>query len=486
MSNVLFTHSYFMKFDPKQWGLQQSFPPLGTLYSAALLREKGHRVTLFDVMFSDNPDEIIPVLERESPDILVICDDGFNYLTKMCLTNMRDAAFKMIEFAHKTGCIVVVSSSDSTDHFSEYLNKGADFIILGETEATLEELVQNISAGEKDFSGIKGLAFLKNKQVVETNRRESIRNLDLLPFPAWDLVDMNAYRKMWLDRYGYFTINLATTRGCPFKCTWCAKPIYGYRYNSHSPEYIIRQLLHLKNNFGYDKVWFCDDIFGLDKKWVHSFEKAVLAAQLKFKYKIQSRADLLLDEEYLSSLADSGCETVWLGAESGSQKILDSMQKNVKVEQIYTATRLLKKHGLKPAFFIQFGYLDETWEDIKLTIKMINDLLPEDIGISVSYPLPGTIFHDIVKDQLKEKTNWTDSDELALMYKNTYPSVFYKALHRFVHKNYRKHQGFSCIRKILLNPFSASFTDFKRALLVLYYIPAAILSKRKLNIRADG
>ena len=481
MKKLLFSHSYFLRFDPKQWATGQPYAPIGTLYAAALMREKGYTVSFFDTMFVHGPEEIIPSLEKNNPDCLVLYDDGFNYLTKMCLTNMREAAFKMIKSAKQKGCTVIVSSSDSTDHYEQYLMEGADFILLGEAEQTLSELVAVIDQQETNFLSIPGLAYKQNEAVIKTARRNVLKELDSLPFPAWDLADVDAYRKIWIRHKGYFSMNMATTRGCPFKCNWCAKPIYGNRYNSRSPENVVAELKMLKEQFHFDHIWFCDDIFGLKPGWVHEFANLLEKEQLSFRFKIQARADLLLQENYIRDLARAGCENIWMGAESGSQKILDAMDKGTTVEQIYQATRLLMKNGIHPSFFIQFGYPGETKEDISKTTRMINELLPYEIGISVSYPLPGTVFFERVKNQLKEKTNWTDSDELALMFRNTYAPAFYKQLHRYVHKSYRKHIAIQQLKNLLSRPLNASFFTFKKALSFLYYAPAAWIDKQKLQ-----
>ncbi|HEY0432236.1 MAG TPA: radical SAM protein, partial [Chitinophagaceae bacterium] len=229
MSKILFTHSYFLRYDPKQWATGQPYPPLGTLYAAAVTRQKGHQVTFHDTMFAESPLELEPVIRRQQPSLFVIYDDGFNYLTKMCLTNMREAAFEMICMAKNQGCTVIVSSSDSTDHFEQYLQKGADFVLLGEAEMTLVELAAALDTGTTDFTFIQGLAYKQGQAIVKTQRRAVMRDLDAVPFPAWDLVDVEPYRKMWAKSKGYFSLNMGTTRGCPFKCNWCAKPIYGNR-----------------------------------------------------------------------------------------------------------------------------------------------------------------------------------------------------------------------------------------------------------------
>lgn len=480
LAKIVFTHSYFLKFDPKQLKAGQPYAPLGTLYAAAVMRENGYEVLLHDVQFTDGPEEVSSVLNEKHPDFFVIYDDGFNYLTKMCLTNMRHAAFKMISLAKKEGCTVIVSSSDSTDHYEQYLDAGADFVLLGEAEQTLLELIDSLNE-DKDISLINGISFKKNGCVIKTPKRSIMRDLDCLPLPAWDILDIEPYRKTWLKHAGFFSINIGTTRGCPFRCNWCAKPIYGNRYNARSPQNVVNEIKYLNERFGIEHIWFCDDIFGLKPGWVKEFADIVEKENLKFRFKIQSRADLLVQENYVESLARAGCDNVWMGAESGSQKILDAMDKGITIRQIEEATKLLKKHGIKPSFFIQFGYLGETVDDIKLTIKMINKLVPHEIGISVSYPLPGTGFYEKVKEQLKEKSNWTDSDELALMFRNTYQPSFYKQLHRYVHKNFRKRLAVENLIFILKHPLKTSWPVLKKVLAGIYIFPSLVYTGIKLK-----
>ena len=475
MKKILFTHSYFYRFDPKQWDTKQPYPPLGTIYAAAVMREAGYNVALFDTALIETPEKIIPVIEKEKPDYLVIYDDGFNYLTKMCLTNMREAAFRMAEIAKKKGITVIASSSDAADHYEKYIAHGVDFVMIGEGEITLKELISKLENGDTDIKNVDGLAFRENGEVLRTSSRQIVKELDSFPSPAWDLVDISSYKNIWMENNGYFSLNIATTRGCPFKCNWCAKPIYGNRYNSRSPQKVVEEIELLMNNYQVNYFWMCDDIFGLKPGWVQEFRDIVKEKGLKFKYKIQSRVDLLLQEDTIAALAESGADTVWVGAESGSQKILDAMDKGTKVEQIYKATKILKNNGIKPAFFLQFGYLGETKEDIDKTINMVLDLMPEEIGISVSYPLPGTKFYEKVKEQLKEKANWTDSDELALMYKSTFSPSYYRKLHRYVHKVYRRRQSLFNLKNIIFNPLKTNRKKIRSALSSLYYIPASFV-----------
>lgn len=480
MARVLVTHGYFYRLDAKQWADARPYPPLGTLQAAAVLREAGHEVVVFDTGLVHGPDALQTELDRSKPEILVIHDDGFNYLTKMCLTVMRVAAFRMIELAKDAGCLVAVNSSDGSDHAEAYLNAGADVVVLGEGEPSLVEIVAKWSS-KTSIKDVAGISLLDEGGVHTTPKRPVLRDLDALPIPAWDLIDLGPYRAIWSRSRGYFSLNMATTRGCPFKCNWCAKPIYGNRYNSRSPEHVVREL-QLLQQYHPDHIWFADDIFGLKPGWVQRFRDLLLEHGLKIRYKIQSRVDLLLEADTIDALVASGLEEVWVGAESGSQRILDAMDKGTTVAQIAEATRLLRAKGVRVGFFLQFGYLGESEADVEQTIRMVEDLMPDDIGISVSYPLPGTPFYEKVKADLGEKTNWTDSDDLAMMFRSRQRPAYYKRLHRYVHKRYRRKQALLAIQ----NGWSgrAGFTS-RRAISALYYIPAAFIEGARLKRLVD-
>ncbi|MCI0449795.1 MAG: B12-binding domain-containing radical SAM protein [Chlorobi bacterium] len=443
MADVLFANSYFLKHDPKEYRAMNLYAPLGTLYAAAYIKSKGYETALFDTMLADSEEDLKAELSRHNPQVMVIYDDVFNYLTKMCLSRMREAAFRMSEIAKEHGCKVIVSGSDSADHIEKYFNRSADYVICGEGEITLGELIGTIARNEvtkQSLTQIYGLAYIENGNIVRTASRKVLKELDTLPYPDWSLIDVERYRQLWLKHHGYFSMNLVTTRGCPFHCNWCAKPIYGQVYNSHSPEYIVNEMKMLKEKYSPDHIWFCDDIFGLKPGWTASFSETVNKENVKVPFKCLSRADLLLKEDNITHLANSGCESVWMGAESGSQKILDAMDKGTTIEQIHESTHLLKKHGIKTCFFLQFGYTEETLEEIKQTIRLVNELMPDDIGISVSYPLPGTKFYERVAAQMKTKQNWEVSDDFEMMFDGEYSTEYYRILHKFVHKQFRSRQ----------------------------------------------
>jgi radical SAM superfamily enzyme YgiQ (UPF0313 family) len=297
---------------------------------------------------------------------------------------------------------------------------------------------------------------------------------------------MHAYASRWKKSTGYFSLNVSSTRGCPFKCNWCAKPIYGNRYQARSAHHLIEELRFLHKQYHFDHIWFTDDIFGLKPGWVQEFASLMQRESFRLKYKIQARADLLLAEGVIESLAQSGCEEVWIGAESGSQKILDAMDKGISVQQVHQVSEKLKAHGIKPCFFLQFGYPGEEVEDIRATLKMVFDIMPHNIGVSVSYPLPGTKFYARVKVEMGLKTNWKDSDELAVMFQSTYPPEFYRKLQRYVHREFRKRQAVQSLQHMLVKPLDTSFRQFVKACSLSFRLPQSAFSKSRVQKYVAG
>ncbi len=439
MVDILFGQSYYLRFDPKLYASMMPYPPLGTLYAASMMRQEGYQVAMFDAMLSESEEEWAAALEKYQPRFAVLFEDNFNYLSKMCLLRMRQAAFTMTRMAVERGIPVIICGADASDHSDQYLRNGAAYIIRGEGEETLRELMATLTGkSQVQPDSISGLSFLlPSGEVRQTPPRPPLRDLDSLPLPAWDLVDRDHYRNIWLARHGYYSVNMVTTRGCPYSCNWCAKPIWGQRYNVRSPENVVAELKMLKEQMAPDHIWFADDIFGLKPGWVQRFAELVEAEGIKLPFKSLNRADLLLHEDTIPALKRAGADTIWIGAESGSQKILDAMDKGTRVEDIYETARRLHAAGIRVGFFLQFGYLGETREDIEKTIQMVRDLMPDDIGISVSYPLPGTKFYERVRNELGDKTNWQDSEDLAMLYHGPYSTAFYRQLHTVIHKEYR-------------------------------------------------
>ncbi len=482
MRDVLFGQSYYLRFDPKLYAQMQPYPPLGTLYAASYVRERGYDVALFDAMLAASETEWSQALDQHQPRYAVLFEDNFNYLSKMCLLRMRQAAFTMIERAKARGCSVIVNGADATDHLDDYFARGADYILIGEGEVTLGELLDTLEQrAPRELQNIRGLAWREaSGEIRRAPAREFIRDLDRLSFPAWDLVDRARYQNIWRARHGYYSMNMVTTRGCPYHCNWCAKPIYGQRYNVRSPENVVAELKWLKENFAPDHIWFADDIFGLKPHWIERFAELVSANDCAVPFKCLQRADLI-KTPVVRALAQAQCRSVWMGAESGSQKILDAMDKGTKVEQIYSAAEQLRRAGIRAGFFLQFGYVGEDRADIEKTLQMIRDCQPDEIGISVSYPLPGTKFYERVRAELGEKQNWMDSDDLAMMYRGTFVPEFYRVLYRVVHHEFRIHQASAQLKQNLHDPRHWRLSDLRLLLSIPWQWLKLQRARRELN-----
>ncbi|KAA3605770.1 MAG: radical SAM protein [Planctomycetota bacterium] len=434
---VLLAHSYFLYFDAKQVRKMRPYSPLATLIAAAVLRNQGYEVSLFDAMLAPDPQVFHEMLARERPSVVALLEDNFNFLTKMCTTRMREAAFAMIADARQCGARVVVNGSDATDQPQLYFDAGAEAIIIGETEHSLPELLTAWQRGESPEK-IPGLLLPLEEQAnasswLKTPPRNLVEDLDKLPFPAWDLVDPKPYRQAWKQAHGRFSWNLVTTRGCPFQCNWCAKPLYGRRYAQKSPARVAEEMAKLQECLAPEHIWFADDIFGLTPNWIESLAQELEIRQVKIPFTMQSRVDLMT-KSACRALAHAGAEEVWLGVESGAQKILDAMDKETTLDGIRFATQELRAHGVRPSWFLQLGYPGEDWPEILATRDLVREQVPHDVGVSVSYPLPGTLFYERVHSQMKEKTNWTDSDDLAMLFTGTFQTEFYRMVRDLLHE----------------------------------------------------
>jgi anaerobic magnesium-protoporphyrin IX monomethyl ester cyclase len=438
MLNILVGHSYFLRYDRKQWDRGKPYPPLATLQIAALLRRMGHAVGLFDAMLAEGVEDFAPVARAQRPALVVLYEDNFNFLTKMCLRNMREAACRMIAEAKADGARVLVAGSDASDHPEAFLDAGADAVLTGEGIGALIELANRLErdphiSAEAWTDGLPGIA-------THSPTGPRVTRLGIVPpdpritgLPAWDLVDIPRYREFWMERHGYFSLNMAASRGCPFRCNWCAKPIWGNHYNQRSPLDVAAEMTYLKQTYAPDHIWMADDIFGFHIDWVSAFADELQATNGSIPFMIQTRADLASDR-MANALALAGCVEAWIGAESGSQRVLDRMTKGTKVPDLIAARQRLGARGMRVGFFIQLGYLGEDLDDLLATRTLVQAAAPDDIGVSVSYPLPGTKFFEEVRAQLGRKTHWDDSGDLAMMFQGAYDTTFYREIRDLLHR----------------------------------------------------
>jgi anaerobic magnesium-protoporphyrin IX monomethyl ester cyclase len=441
MLSILVCHSYFMRLDPKQRERAKPYPPLATLQVAALVREAGHEVSLFDAMLAEGVPDFTRQLRERRPDVVLLYEDNYNFLTKMCLARMREAACEMIRESLAVGARVIAAGSDASDSPEPYLRAGADVVLQGEGLGTLLGLLPRLEADlgtspERLTTGLHGVTSLIGGTPTHLNGAHVGPDPQQPELPAWDLADIESYRHLWRRAHGFFSLNMAASRGCPFRCTWCAKPIWGNQYLQRTPAAVAMEMTYLKRRFQPDHLWFADDIFGFRPDWVEELARLLEASDGSIPFTIQTRADLI-SERMAEALREAGCREAWIGAESGSQRVLDSMRKGTTVAQIVTARNRLKAVGIRVGFFIQLGYLGEELADIVATRELLDSARPDDVGVSVAYPLPGTAFYEIVKAELNSKTHWQDSDDLAMMFKGTYSSDFYREIRNLLHEQVR-------------------------------------------------
>jgi len=405
VADVLFAHNYHLPLDPREAKAGKPYPPLGTLVSAAAAEAAGHDVAVYDPMFEHRVDAFAAALDGHRPKKVALLADPHAVAQKMCLTRMREAAFEMIALARARGAAVLVAGPDMSDRPELYREAGADVVVVGEHDRAVAEWLDGAALG-----GV-------------LPRRPAMADLSGLPFPAWGRVDMARYAAAWRRGHGAWEMNVSTARGCPYRCNWCAKPTWGRTYHVRPAEHVAAEVRALVDRWGIDRVWFTDDIFAIKPAWLRAYRAAIGAP---VPYRCLTRADLVRDPAYVADLAASGCREVWMGVESGAQHVLDAMDKDCSLDEIRAASALLREHGIRRGFFLQLGYPGETYADVLATARLIRELDPEEIGITVSYPLPGTPFHDRVKSRLKA-TNWGAAMENAVLFEADYPQPFYDA-----------------------------------------------------------
>ncbi len=406
MARILFAHNYHLPLDAREAKAGKPYPPLGTLVSAAKAEAAGHDLAVYDPMFASRVETFGDALDGHRPEKVAILADPHAVAQKMCLTSMRDAAFAMIRLAKARGASVLVAGPDTSDRPELYRGAGADVVVVGEHDAPVAEW-----AAGAPLAGI-------------LPRRPVMTDLSTLPFPAWDRVDMPAYAARWRAKHGAWEMNVSTARGCPYRCNWCAKPTWGRTYHMRPAEHVAAEVRALVGRYGVDRIWFTDDIFAIKPAWLTSYRRCVRDSPVP--YRCLTRVDLVRDAAYVADLAASGCREVWMGVESGAQHVLDAMDKDCTVDEMRRASGLLRDHGIRRGFFLQLGYPGETYADVLATLRLIRELQPDELGITVSYPLPGTPFHDRVKERLKA-TNWASAMDNEVLFEADYPQAFYDA-----------------------------------------------------------
>jgi len=399
--DLLLTHGYFLHEDPKELQIMKPYPPLGLLYICSHLRQKGFDVEIFDSTFSSKK-ELLDLLERERPSALGV------YANLMTRSN----AVEILAMARSCGWKTVVGGPEPGAYPREYLEAGADIVVNGEGELTLEELLRLFRSGSAiDLHEISGIAFrAADGSIVHTPPRTQIRNLDAQPWPAREAIDMDRYVSTWREHHGMGSVSLITARGCPYHCRWCSHEVFGKTHRRRDPAAVADELAWLVERYRPEMAWVADDVFTIHHGWLHRYAAELKARSLKIPFECISRADRL-NADVLDTLAEIGCFRLWIGSESGSQRILDSMERGVTVEQVQNAVAMCRSRGIETGMFLMWGYEGEELEDIEATIEHVKKSNPDIFFTTVAYPIKGTPYYAQVEDRVEHLKAWrTGSD----------------------------------------------------------------------------
>jgi anaerobic magnesium-protoporphyrin IX monomethyl ester cyclase len=440
-TDLLLVNPLFLYDDPVESKLMTPYFPLGVLYVAAAARQAGYRVAIFDAMFAAGDEAFLAALERLQPKVV-----GLGVLS-----TVRRAALRLAGLAKQHGAIVLAGGADPTARPEAYLTYQAegtfpiDVVTLGEAEETIVELLPVLlqdGMNEALLDEIPGLGYRDvGGQVVVGACRPLIEDVDRIPLPARDLIDLERYRAAWRARHGHFSMSLIATRGCPFGCAWCQKIVFGRSFRPRSPELVADEMRQIKERYQPDQLRIVDDVMGIDREWVRRWHRAVLERDAVIPFECLSRVDLV-DKEMARLLKDAGCKRIAFGTESGSQRILDAMTKGTTVQQIYRAAALCRELGIETYFFMMVGYPGEQWQDLTLSVKLLRETRPDKFSTTIAYPLPGTPFYDQVQHRLPAghaaASDWDYTAENRLLYSaGQYSTAFYRRVIRWFHSEWR-------------------------------------------------
>ena len=401
MPDVLLTHGYFLADDEKEREIMKPYPTLGLLYLSSSLRRAGFGVELFDTTFAERQD----LFDRldQGPGVVGIYT---NLMT-------RRPVLDVLAHAKSRGWTAVLGGPESANYPEEYLAHGADVVVVGEGEETMAELLPALaSRGPHRLHGVAGTVFRDEAgAVVHNPERAQIADLDSLPWPDREQIDQQRYVDVWRTHHGMGSVNLITARGCPYKCRWCSHAVFGFSHRRRSHLDVVAEVEHIRDRWHPDQVWYADDVFTISHRWLFDYAAELERRNLRLPFETISRADRMMREEVLATLARMGCYRIWIGSESGSQRILDAMQRGVSVEQVRRACKLAQAHGIQVGMFLMWGYEGEEFEDIAATVEHVKATNPEVFFTTVSYPIKGTGYFEKVRARVRAPIPWQEGSD---------------------------------------------------------------------------
>jgi len=420
--DILLAHGYFLYEDPHELKVMKPYPPLGILYISAYLKRQGFAVGVFDSTFRTMND-FKNLITSERPSIVGI------YTNMMTKRNVLE----MVRLCKEAKLKVVLGGPEPPYYAADYLQRGADVIVKGEGELTLAELIPHLArSGTAQLESIQGIAFLDGDgKVVETLPRPFIPDLSANPWPDREAIDIPQYMKTWKDHHGKSSVSVIQARGCPYTCRWCSHSVYGNSHRRRTPEDAADEVLWIKEHYNPDLIWYADDVFTINSRWFFQYADALKQRGVRIPFECISRADRL-NEEVVKTLADMGCYRLWNGSESGSQRVLDAMDRKVKVKDVQEKTHLLQRYGIETGMFIMLGYDGETIQDLEETVEHLKISNPDIFLTTVAYPIKGTAYYAEVESRVLSEKSWDERSDRDLTVAGRYSRRFYNYATRWM------------------------------------------------------
>ena len=416
--NILLTHGYFLEEDEKEKKIMRPYVPLGILYISAWLEKHGKEHEVFDSTFSSF-EKLSELILNDPPKILAIYTNLMTKLNVLRIIRLikNEPALQQTK--------IILGGPEVRNHAINFLQYGAHYLVVGEGEASMLELTEFILDGKGQLKDIGGIIYLDAQgTLIKNPERGKLKDLDLLPDPNRKKVNLQLYFDAWKNKHGSSAASVSTMRGCPYTCKWCSRAVYGLSYRRRSPAHVAAELQRIQENYTVDQFWFVDDVFTISHKWLAEFNEVLQQKNMRIRYECITRADRM-NEEVIQLLKSSGCFRVWIGAESGSQKVIDLMDRRVDVEQVRNMIRLSRKHGLEAGTFIMVGYPGETREDIYETARHLKIANPDHFTITVAYPIKGTGLYSEVESKFTKDLPWDQFTDRDIDYERTYNRKYY-------------------------------------------------------------
>lgn len=403
MTDVLLTHGYCLREDPHELKVMKPYPPLGILFISAYLKRAGFSVDVFDMTFQSLA-AFERLLAATRPPVVGIYT---NMMTKL-------RVLPMIAACKRAGALVVLGGPEPANYSEEYLARGADVVAIGEGEAALEELLPRLArSGPHALDDVSGIVFRHDDgTVVRTSPRPQVRDLDALPDPDREAIHIEEYLAAWRSHHGVGSLSLICARGCPYHCNWCSHAVYGNTHRRRSPARVAAEVEYLVERYAPDQLWYADDVFTIKHSWLFAYADELKRRGIRLPFECISRADRL-DDAVIDRLAEMGCARLWIGSESGSQRVLDAMERGVKVEQVQAMTHALRRRGIETGMFIMLGYEGEEAEDLEATVEHLKKAAPDVFLTTVAYPIKNTRYYEKVSGRVLARDEWdrrTDRD----------------------------------------------------------------------------